>query len=406
MGDGPSGGDADQVNTTTNTSKQNTGTGKTVAMTADEVEAMAEEEASKGYSSGFYGDEGYNDKGERVYSETYKAGNWANAPTKTRTFTGTDTAFTDKIMSSANPQEALYDYSNKVRAGTAGKVTNAELNALEAQGLDTFGMGLRGVEGLGGKMGMDDYGTPMSRQDYNPGFLNEGGDPTDEAQRVNNPFVSGLVGGIASLTPIGTMVKGMQAFGLAPTVGSPPTNTLGKITGALTMGLTNPANPDLYDAGNYAQAVDRAQQTRDAARAFDEAGGSSAFSPGGDQDDNKNNVGTVGTNLSSDSMNNAMMGGGSSTPNYQTASTVTGGDFDASDYASGGGVGNAMVNYLSNMGRNRSTGNVTVDADKQDFGAFRRMNFGNFNVGDPQDFDLSDWRKSRRFGAGFYNMFK
>lgn len=405
MGDGPSGGDADQVNTTTNTNKQKTGTGKTVAMTADEVEAMAEEEASKGYSSGFYGDEGYNDKGERVYSETYKSGNWNNAPTKTRTFTGTDTAFTDTIMSSANPQEALYDYSNKVRAGTAGKVTNAELNALEAQGLDTFGMGLRGTEAFGGKMGHDDYGTPMSRQDYNPNFLNEGGDPTDEAQRVNNPLTSGLVGLMAGMTPIGTLVKGGQAFGLIDPVGSPPTSTLGKISGALTMGLTNPANPDLYDAGNYSQAVDRAQQTRDAARAFDEAGGSSSFSPGGDND-KENKAGVIGTNLNSDGgMSNAMMGGGT-TPNYQQASTVTGGDFDASDYASGGGAGNAMVNYLSNMGRNRSSGNVTVDADKQNFGAFRRMNFGNFNVGDPQDFDLSDWRKSRRFGAGFFNLFK
>ena len=263
MGDGPSGGDADQVNTTTNTSKQNTGTGKTVAMTADEVEAMAEEEASKGYSSGFYGDEGINDKGERVYSETYKAGNWTNAPTKTRTFTGKDTAFTDAIMGSANPQEALYDYSNQVRAGTAGKVTNAELNALEAQGLDTFGMGLRGTEAFGGKMGHDDYGTPMSRQDYNPDFLNQGGDPTDEAQRVNNPVMSGLVGLAAGMTPIGTIAKGAQMFGLVDPIGSPPTNTLGKISGALTMGLTNPANPDLYDAGNYSQAVDRAQQTRD-----------------------------------------------------------------------------------------------------------------------------------------------
>ena len=406
MGDGPSGGDADQVNTTTNTNTQNTGTGKTVAQDSFEVEAMAEEEASKGYSSGFYGDEGTDDDGNRVYSETYKSGNWNNAPTKTRTFTGTDTAFTDTIMGSANPQEALYDYSNKVRAGTAGKVTNAELNALEAQGLDTFGMGLRGTEGLGGKMGHDDYGTPMSRQDYNPNFLNEGGDPTDEAQRVNNPFVSGMVGLAAGLTPIGTLVKGGKMFGLIDPVGSPPTNTLGKIAGALTMGLTNPANPDLYDAGNYSQAVDRASQTRDAARAFDAAGGSSAFSPGGDQDDNKNNAGAVGTNLSSNSggMGNAIMGGGGSTPNYQAASTVTGGDFNM--YDPGSGTGNAMVNYLSNMGRNRSTGNVTVDADKQDFGAFRRMNFGNFNVGDPQDFDLSDWRKSRRFGAGFFNMFK
>ena len=374
-------------------------------MTADEVEAMAEEEASKGYSSGFYGDEGINDKGERVYSETYKAGNWTNAPTKTRTFTGKDTAFTEAIMGSANPQEALYDYSNQVRAGTAGKVTNAELNALEAQGLDTFGMGLRGTEAFGGKMGHDDYGTPMSRQDYNPDFLNQGGDPTDEAQRVNNPVMSGLVGLAAGMTPIGTIAKGAQMFGLVDPIGSPPTNTLGKISGALTMGLTNPANPDLYDAGNYSQAVDRAQQTRDAARAFDNAGGSSSFNPGGD-DDKENKAGVIGTNLNSDGgLSNAMMGGGA-TPNYQQASTVTGGDFDASDYASGGGVANAMVNYLSNMGRNRSSGNVTVDADKQNFGAFRRMNFGNFNVGDPQDFDLSDWRKSRRFGAGFFNLFK
>jgi hypothetical protein len=400
MGDGPSGGDSDQVNTTTNTNKKSTGTGKTVAMDSYEVEAMAEEEASKGYSSGFYGNEGTDSSGNRVFSETYKSGNWNNAPTKTRTYTGTDTGFTNTIMGSANPQEALYDYSNKVRSGTAGKVTNAELNALEAQGLDTFGMGLRGTEGFGGKMGHDDYGTPMSRQSYNPGFLNQGGDPTDEAQRVNNPMMSGLVGLMAGMTPIGTIAKGAQMFGLADPIGSPPTNMMGKISGALTMGLTNPANPDLYDAGNYTQAVDRAAATSQMGVEFDRSKGS-MFSPGGQDKDNE--AGTVGQNLNSGGSGGgtSSSGGGSgSTPNYDAAATVTGFDMN------GGGAGNAMVNYLSNMGRNRSTGNVTVDADKQNFGAFRRMNFDNFNVGDQQNFDLSDWRKSRRFGAGFFNMFK
>lgn len=387
MGEGPSGGDeeAAQVNKSAGTKNNPVDPG---------LQKALNQKNNATYDS-ITGD---------TYSYEKPAGNWKGAGTKTVTTSVAKTAFTDAIMNSQNPQAALYDYSNKVRAGTAGKVSNKEMNALEAAGLDTFGMGLRGTEMFGGKMGHDDYGTPMSRQDYRPEILNQGGDPTDEAQRVNNPKMAALVGGLTKLTPVGTIASGMQMAGLAPTPGTEPTTLGGKIAGALTLGLTNPANPDLYDAGNYNQAM---QRSLGASQFVNDPNNFSVNQD--DDDDNKNQPTSVGANLSSGLNSGGQSQDGGATPDYQTSTTVTGNEMPdlTTGYANTGNGGvNAIVNYLSNTGRNRTTGDATVDADKQNFGAFRRMNFGNvWNVGDGQDFDTMDWRKNRRFG-NFFNIFK
>lgn len=393
MGDGGPGGDSDNVNTTKSTNKSTAGKksskGKTVAMDSFEVEAMAEEEASKGYSSGFYGNEGTDDDGNIRYSEQVPSGNWKNAPMKTVTRTGKPTDFTKSIMSSANPQEALYDYSNQARKGTTSKPTNAELNALEAQGLDTFGMGLRGTEAFGNKFSHDDYGTPMSRSNYAPGQLNKGIDPgVSEAQRVNNPMMSGLLGGLVNMTPIGTIAKGMQAFGFAEQPGVAPTNTLGKITGALTMGMTNPADPGLYDAGNYSQALSRSASSAQAVaesmanqkaeQGLSDGGGGAQASQFGANLGGQDAIADAVANLGGGTNSNTDGSISSPTPianqeDYTSSDNVPGMSQDI-NYGNLANNGLSGIRFFSNMGRERDFGDDITEEDAYKVGFGRRLN--------------------------------
>lgn len=398
MGDGGSGGESDNVNTTTNTNTSTAGSksskGKTAAMDSFEVEALAEEEGSKGYSSSHFGIDSMDDQGNFTYSEQVPAGNWKNAPMKTVTRTGKKTDFTKSIMSSANPQEALYDYSNQARKGLTSKPTNAELNALEAQGLDTFGMGLRGTEAFGTKFGHDDYGTMMSRSDYKPDALNQGIDPgVSEAQRVNNPLMSGLLGMTVGLTPIGTIAKGMNALGITDQPGVAPTNTLGKITGALTMGMTNPADPGLYDASDYSQALARsassAQAVADsianqkAEQGLSDGGGgaqASQFSANlGGKDAIADAVANLGGGTNSGTDGTVQ----SPTPianqdEYTSSDNVPGMSQDI-NYGNLAANGLSGIRFFSNMGRERDFGDAITEEDAYKTGFGRRLNlFGGY----------------------------
>ena len=244
MGEGPSGGDSNEVSS--NQSEQN----------ATAINNAAKAVGGKSYGGDFalqnavMANAGKNKGTAAAVGTKIDSVSGASQYSKGTKVSGTQTEFTKTIMEADDPQAALYDYSNKVRSGNAGKVTNDELNALEGQGLATYGMGLRGMEGFGGKNSMDDYGTPMTRSEYGravPELNNPTQNDTSpisgikEAQRVNNPMMAGLVGGVASLTPVGTVAKLAQATGLAEQPGTPPTNMLGKMTGAMTLGMTNPA---------------------------------------------------------------------------------------------------------------------------------------------------------------------